>query len=608
MAKQLEMLFDNEHSDTDYYTTDSCTVSGTPEGGDSPNSDTQSLWRNFDDRSPPNSTQGIESTPPQETEQNQTITSNVDESGFTAPVTSPKKAPVKQTDKPLAVQLVDWIQGRRITEGGLEGEFVKVLDWQSKILADIANPEVKTIALSVARGNGKSFLCSLIAASFIMSDGPLLRKRGQAYLVASSFRQARILYEHIYYMIADSDKHRYRIQDTTNIARVTNKRSGAFVQCIGSDPKRAHGLAPNLILADEGAQWEATQRDLMYETLYTSLGKQPNSKLIALGTRSYDPRHWFSRMLDEDGMADAVHLYSTDMDADPFDPESWLQANPSLPHLPDLYSAIANEAERAKKDTQALQTFRKLRLNQAVQDLGKELVIDPQSLLRVERNELPTKQGRMALGIDVGGNKAMTAGVAYWPATGRVEYLSAFPAIPNLIDRGLEDVVEDRYVQMHRDGDLITCGSKVMDVPQFLTECYERFQQYPDVVVSDRYKRNELEEGLKLAGYPLCRAVYRTQHYRESAEDVSIMRRLILNEEVAMYPSLLMRHSMAGAMIVSDSQGNQKLATKTEGGRRISHRDDVVAALILALAEGHRSWGVKDTSPVKKPWRVKFVG
>lgn len=553
----------------------------TPDGNDPPNCATPSPCRYSLDLSMTDG-HAVES------KQKQTVTSKPDKSG--------------------TVELVNWIQDRRVTEGRYAGDNVRVLEWQERLLADIVNPDISTIALSVARGNGKSFLCSLIAASFVLHQGPLLRKRGQAYLIASSFRQARILYEHIYYMISEGDRWRYRIQDTNNISRLTNKSQGAYVQAIGSDPKRAHGLAPALVLADEGAQWEVGTRDLMYETLLTSLGKIPNSKLVALGTRPYDPRHWFSRMLDDEGMADAVHLYSSDEDSDPFDPATWLQANPSLPHFPDLHKTIANEAKRAKKDTNALLTFRKLRLNQAVQDAGRELVIDPQSLQRVETDTLPVKAGQLALGIDIGGNKAMTAAVAYWPATGRVEYVCAFPSQPNLIDRGLQDVVDDRYVQMHRDGDLITCGNKVIDLPQFLTECHDRFEQYPDVVVSDRYKRNELEEGLKLAGYPLCRAVYRTQHFRESAEDVSIMRRLILTEQIKMYPSLLMRHSMAGAMIVSDSQGNQKLATKYEGGRRDSHRDDVVAALILALAEGHRSWGVKDKRPGNKTWRAQFVG
>ena len=513
-------------------------------------------------------------------------------------------------DKPDLERLTEWIQKRKITEGRYAGQPVKLLDWQIKLLADICDPDVSTIALSVARGNGKSYLCSLIAASFVLSpngdDGPLLMDRGQAYMVASSFRQARILYEHVHYMISDGDRWRYRMQDTNNISRLTNKRRGAYIQAIGSDPKRAHGLAPALVLADEGAQWEAGQRDLMYETLSTSLGKIPNSKLIALGTRPYDPRHWFSRMLDDEGMADSVHLYSADMNADPFSEETWYQANPSLSHFPDLLKTIRNEAERAKRDTNALLTFRKLRLNQPVQDANKELFIDPQSLQRIETEQLPDKAGEMVLGVDLGGNKAMTAAVAYWARTGRVEYLCAFPSQPNLVDRGLNDVVEDRYTQMHKDGDLLLCGNKVMDVPQFLTACYERFNQFPDVVISDRYKRNELEEGLRIAGYPVVRAVYRSQHYREASEDVSISRRLILNEQVSLYPSLLIRHSLAGAMIVADSQGNLKLAKRNEGGRRDNHRDDVVAALLLALAEGHRSYG-SDRKPGKRTWRARFL-
>ena len=50
--------------------------------------------------------------------------------------------------------------------------------------------------------------------------------------------------------------------------------TGARVRCIGSDPRRAHGLAPVLVLADEPAQWPDTTGERMVAALRTAAGKQ----------------------------------------------------------------------------------------------------------------------------------------------------------------------------------------------------------------------------------------------------------------------------------------------------------------------------------------------
>ena len=51
------------------------------------------------------------------------------------------------------------------------------------------------------------------------------------------------------------DRARWKVWDTAQQARVEDRVTGARVRCIGSDPRRAHGLAPVLTLADEPAQW-----------------------------------------------------------------------------------------------------------------------------------------------------------------------------------------------------------------------------------------------------------------------------------------------------------------------------------------------------------------
>ena len=55
---------------------------------------------------------------------------------------------------------------------------------------------------------------------------------------------------------------------------------------MGNNSKTLHGLQPKLLLLDELAQWEAGALDSSLAALSTSLGKIPESRLIALGTRA----------------------------------------------------------------------------------------------------------------------------------------------------------------------------------------------------------------------------------------------------------------------------------------------------------------------------------
>ena len=75
--------------------------------------------------------------------------------------------------------------------------------------------------------------------------------------MASSFAQACIAFEHVVAFMDDKlkDRKRWRVWQTGQLAQIEDRETGAKVRCLGSDPRRAHGLAPSLLLLDEPAQW-----------------------------------------------------------------------------------------------------------------------------------------------------------------------------------------------------------------------------------------------------------------------------------------------------------------------------------------------------------------
>ena len=85
------------------------------------------------------------------------------------------------------------------------------------------------------------------------------------------------------------------------------------------------------------------------------------------------------------------------------------------------------------------------------------------------------REGSYVLGVDLGGAASMSAACAYWPASGALEAVGCFGAVPDLRERGLRDGVGRLYADMARRGELVLAGGRVPDVSTLLSEVLERW-------------------------------------------------------------------------------------------------------------------------------------
>ena len=491
--------------------------------------------------------------------------------------------------------LIRYLSGLRVTQGRRAGEPFVVLPWQRRFIRGAFAPGVQSAALSVARGNGKTALLSGIAAATL--DGPLAVPRGETVIVASSFEQARIAFEHVVAFMGDklSDKRRWKTWDTAQQGRIEDKVTGARVRVIGSDPRRAHGLAPVLVLADEPAQWPSSTGEKMVAALRTAAGKQPHSRFVALGTRPADAEHWFSKLLV--GGCDYAQCHAARASDPPFQRRTWAKANPSLAHMPDLESAIRTEARQARQDPALLASFEALRLNLGTEDAAVSTLLDAGLWRAIEG--VAELDGPAVWGVDLGTSAAQSAVACYHPQTGALASLAAFPAEPTLAERGLRDGVGGLYAECARRGELLTLGRHTVDVTALLQAALDRFGR-PARIVADRWREGDLREGLDAAGVPMAALEFRGMGYRDGAEDVRQFRRACADRRVVPAPSLLLRSAMAEARTVSDPAGNAKLSKGSQGGRRARARDDAAAAAVLAVAAG-----VRQPAKPKLRWRYR---
>ena len=507
--------------------------------------------------------------------------------------TLPKAPPVVST-------LAAWIETLTVSQGALAGQPFKLLPWELDFLAGAFADGIDTAALTIARGNGKTALCAALAAAAVA--GPLAVPRGACLVAASSYEQARILFSFALDYLRpwlEAEPDRWRVLDSSTASRVEDRKTGAVLRAIGSDPRRAHGEAPRLILADEPAQWPPNMSERMNAALSTARGKIPDARMISLGTRPATSGGWFAKLLAPGvpGVYSQAHVAPPDAALD--DVAAWESANPSLPYFPALRKAVERESARALADPSNAASFRALRLNAGTSDVDANTLIDVDTWERSEADELPPRRGPMVLGVDLGGASAMTGAAAYWPHSGRLEASAWFPGVPTLAERGLRDGVGRLYVELQERGELMTTRGRTVPVVDVLRWAVDTWGP-PAVAVSDRYKEAEMRQALDDAGLT-GGIIFRGQGFRDGSEDVRAFRRAVLDGNVTAPRSKLIRSALAEAVTVSDTAGNEKLAKSTEGGRRTRARDDVAAAMILAVAEGARR-GARPRKP--RRWAV----
>ena len=404
--------------------------------------------------------------------------------------------------------------------------------------------------------------------------------------IASSFAQGKLLFDHCRAFLGSKleDKKTWRCSDSDQAATLEHRPSGAKLRTIGCDPRRAHGLAPALILADEPAQWESTKSERMVSALRTAMGKIPNSRFVAIGTRP-EAQHWFQVALN--GGFGYSQSHCADPDDDPFKRRTWAKANPSLRYMPALLKRMVSEAKEAKVDPSKLPSFKALRLNMGGSDVMQSYLLEAADWQRIEADVART--GPFILGVDLGTSAAMSAAAGYWPATGRLEAIACFPSEPSLGARGLADGVGRLYADIHARGELIVRGKRVSDIRGLLAEVRSRWG-HPLAISCDRWREAELRDCLESESFPAARLEVRGMGYRDGSEDVRAFRSACLGGRVSPVPSLLLTAAMSEARLAVDPAGNAKLAKSSEGGRRLRAKDDAVAAAILAVSSGVRLW------------------
>ena len=156
--------------------------------------------------------------------------------------------------------------------------------FQKEFVRRALAPGVDVAALSIPRGNGKSWLAAHLLTR-CLSPGDSLHVHGSEYLLcAGSIEQARLCYRFIRAELEPSGLYRF-IDSATRIG-ITHLTSNTRLRILSSNGKTAMGIVNcPLLVADEPGSWEVAGGMLMFAAIITALGK-PGSpmKVVFIGS------------------------------------------------------------------------------------------------------------------------------------------------------------------------------------------------------------------------------------------------------------------------------------------------------------------------------------
>ena len=138
--------------------------------------------------------------------------------------------------------------------------------FQRRFVARALAPGVDTAALSIPRGNGKSWLAGHILTRCLTPGDRLFQDGGEFLLCAASIEQARMTYRFVREALEPAGGYRF-IDSTTRIG-ILHKATNTRLRVLSSNAKTAMGVVGcPLVVCDEPGSWETVGGELMHDAL-----------------------------------------------------------------------------------------------------------------------------------------------------------------------------------------------------------------------------------------------------------------------------------------------------------------------------------------------------
>ena len=448
--------------------------------------------------------------------------------------------------------------------------------FQKRFIKGALAPGVDVAGLSIPRGNGKSWLAAHLLRRCLTPGDDLYVPGSEYLLCAASIEQARLVYRFIRAELEPVGGYSF-IDSATRIG-ITHRASNTRLRVLSSNGKTAMGIVNcPLLVADEPGSWEVVGGKLMFDAIVTALGK-PNSPMrtVFIGTLAPAMGGWWHDLI-ADGSGPTTYVQALQGETEKWDKWSEIRrCNPLTAISGDFRKRLKVERDAARVDSTLKARFLSYRLNRPSGD-ESEVLLTVTDWERVTAREVPEREGRPIVGVDLGGGRAWSAAVAVW-GNGRVEALAVAPGIPDLDEQERRDrVPAGTYAKLYDMGQLEVAEGLRVQPPSAMWDLIRSAWGKPQVIVLDRFRLAEFEDAVKRG----ARLEPRLSRWSEASFDIRSLRQMALDGPMAVDEGsrALLATSLSQALVKSDDAGNTRLVKK---GHNNTSRDDVAQGLVLA--------------------------
>ena len=467
--------------------------------------------------------------------------------------------------------------------------------FQQRFIKGAFAPGIDTAALSLPRGNGKSWLGGNILAGCLTPGNPMHEPGKEYLLLAASLEQARITYGFIRDELEATGE--YRWLDSSTRVGITHKATNTRLRVLSSKAKSAFGIVGcPVLVGDEPGAWETLGGELMSDAIFTAQGKPfSNLRVIFIGTLSPATSGWWHDLV---GAGSNRTTYVQSLSGDPEKWDKWSEirrCNPLTAISSEFRAKLLDERDKARRDTRLKARFLSYRLNSPTGD-ESTMLLTVSDFEDMAKRPVPERAGEPLVAVDLGGSRAWSAALALYE-NGRIECRAVAPGIPNLEEQERRDrVPRGTYRALADRGVLIQATGLRVPPASLLVEQITKTWGRPSRLVCDRFRLDELRD----AQIP-CRLESRITRWSEASYDIRAVRSASKDGPfaVAECSRSLLEASLSVATVKNDDQGSFRLVKRT---RNNESRDDVAAAFCLAAGAFARTSGAPGLTISRTPF------
>ena len=268
-------------------------------------------------------------------------------------------------------------------------------------------------ALSLPRGNGKSWLAAHILTRCLTPTDHLFVLGAEFLLCAASLEQARLCYRFIRADLEPTGT--YRFIDSVTRLGIIHKLTNTRLRVLSSNAKIAMGIVGcPMLVADEPGAWEVVGGTMMDDAIQTAIGKPGSDmKVIYIGTLAPATGGWWHELV-EGGTRGSTYVQSLQGDLEKWD--TWPEikrVNPLTAISPSFRRRLLQERDDARGDTRLKARFLSYRLNLPSAD-ESTMLLDVADWELMTFRSVPQRSGRPIVGVDLGSGRAWSSAVAVW--------------------------------------------------------------------------------------------------------------------------------------------------------------------------------------------------